>query len=123
MRSVLLAVTAALVLAAPGGAQGWHPSAVWLAQARCVHLHEGAWTANTGNGYFGGLQFAARTWLRVHGSPEPAFAHPGDPAYPFMASPQEQLHRAWLVWLGDGRSWRSWGAIGAACLHPLPTAP
>jgi hypothetical protein len=23
---------------------------------RCIHGHEGAWTANTGNGYYGGLQ-------------------------------------------------------------------
>src|SRR5262245_52918412 len=23
---------------------------------RCIHEHEGAWNANTGNGYFGGLQ-------------------------------------------------------------------
>jgi hypothetical protein len=25
-------------------------------QFRCIHRHEGAWTANTGNGYYGGLQ-------------------------------------------------------------------
>jgi hypothetical protein len=31
-----------------------HPPrlAAWL----CIHRHEGAWTANTGNGYYGGLQ-------------------------------------------------------------------
>jgi hypothetical protein len=23
---------------------------------RCIHEHEGAWNANTGNGYYGGLQ-------------------------------------------------------------------
>ena len=22
----------------------------------CIHSHEGAWDANTGNGYYGGLQ-------------------------------------------------------------------
>jgi hypothetical protein len=123
VRSVLLAVTAALVLSAPGGAQGWNPPASWLAQARCIHLHEGPWNANTGNGYFGGLQFAAQTWQRVHGSPQPAFAHPGDPSYPFAASPQEQLHRAWMVWLADGRTWRSWGAVGAACVRASTPAP
>jgi hypothetical protein len=32
-----------------------------------------------------------------------------------LASPQEQLRRAWLLWVADGRSWRSWGAVGAAC--------
>ena len=44
-----------------------------------------------------------------------AFAHPGDAAYPFSASVQEQLYRAWLVWKRDGGSWRAWGAVGAAC--------
>ena len=36
-------------------------------------------------------------------------------AYPFSASAQEQLYRAWLVWKRDGGSWRAWGAVGAAC--------
>jgi hypothetical protein len=27
---------------------------------QCIHRHEGAWTANTGNGYQGGLQMSAR---------------------------------------------------------------
>jgi hypothetical protein len=30
---------------------------VWLTSAfQCIHAHEGAWYANTGNGYYGGLQ-------------------------------------------------------------------
>ena len=121
MRFLLLAATAALVLAWPAAAHTTaKPSATWLAQARCVHLHEGPWNANTGNGYFGGMQFAPQTWLRVDGKPLPAFTHPGDRAFPFAASPQEQLHRAWLLWLKDGRSWRSWGAVGAACSSARP---
>lgn len=29
----------------------------WLERAfLCIHSHEGAWNANTGNGYYGGLQ-------------------------------------------------------------------
>ena len=123
MRSALLAVIAALAFAASGSAAAWQPTATWLAQARCIHLHEGPWTANTGNGYFGGMQFAPQTWLRLNGRREAAFAHPGDPAYPFTASPQEQLHRAWLLWLHDGRSWRSWGALGAQCSQKAPSGP
>ena len=115
MRVFGLAVLAALMLAASGSAQDAHPSAAWLVQAQCVHRLEGPWTANTGNGYFGGMQFAPQTWKRLHGSPTPAFLHPGDPAFPFSVSPHEQLQRAWLLWLADGRSWRSWGAAGAAC--------
>jgi len=118
MRPALLTGLVALVLAAPAAGAVGSPSAAWLAQARCVHLREGPWTANTGNGYFGGLQFAAKTWRGVGGKPDPAFKHPGDASYPFSASPEEQLYRAWLVWKGDGGTWRSWGAVGAACSSP-----
>lgn len=115
MRSQLLVGIAALTFVASAGAQSWNPSATWLAQARCVHVHEGPWTANTGNGYFGGMQFSAQTWKRVSGRPVAAFSHPGDPSFPFTVPPREQLHRAWLLWLRDGRTWRSWGAVGAVC--------
>src|SRR5438270_12913465 len=101
MRSVLLAAVAALAFAASGTAQGWNPPASWLAQANCIHVHEGPWDANTGNGYFGGMQFSPQTWKRVGGRIVPAFAHPGDPAFRFTVSAREQLHRAWLVWLKD----------------------
>ncbi len=33
-------------------------------QWRCIHEHEGAWDANTGNGYYGGLQMT--TWFQQH---------------------------------------------------------
>jgi hypothetical protein len=115
VRAFGLAVTAALMLAVSGSAQDGQPSAAWFVQAQCVHRLEGPWTANTGNGHFGGMQFSPQTWKRLHGSPAPAFLHPGDPAFPFSASPREQLRRAWLLWVADGRSWRSWGAAGAAC--------
>ncbi len=115
MRAALLTAVAALLLAAPASAAGWSPSADWLAQARCVHAKEGSWTANTANGYFGGFQFAAATWRRVGGKADAAFTHPGDPLYPFSASAQEQLYRAWLLWKRDGGTWRSWGGVGASC--------
>lgn len=102
-----------VVLPASAGTSGY--SAAWLAQARCVHAKEGPWTANTGNGYFGGLQFAAATWRRAGGAPQAAFAHPGNKRFPFRASMTEQLHRAWIVWKRDGGTWRSWGAVGASC--------
>ena len=115
MRPALAIGFAALVLALPTSAAPGSPSAVWLLQARCVHLQEGAWTANTGNGYYGGMQFMAQTWKRLGGTTDAAFAHPGDPAYPFHASRTEQLYRAWLLWKHDGGTWRAWGAVGASC--------
>ena len=115
MRAVLPLGFAALLLALPASAAEWSPSAAWLAQARCIHVREGPWAANTGNGYFGGMQFAAATWKRVGGRPDESFKHPGDPTYPFREPATEQLYRAWLVWTRDGGTWRSWGAAGATC--------
>jgi hypothetical protein len=115
VRAVLVTGFAALLLALPAAAGTSGYSAAWLAQARCIHVKEGPWSANTGNGYFGGMQFAKQTWIRVGGKADPAFAHPGEPGFPFRANAQEQLYRAWLVWKRDGGTWRSWGAVGTAC--------
>jgi resuscitation-promoting factor RpfA len=115
VRSVLIATVVALAFAAPGSGANWTPPAAWLVQAQCVHRHEAPWAANTGNGYFGGMQFSMQTWTRVKGAKVAAFKHPGDPSFPFTASQTEQLYRAWLLWKKDGGTWRSWGAVGAAC--------
>ena len=82
MRALGLAVIAALMLAASGSAPDTHPSAAWLVQAQCVHHLEGPWTANTGNGYFGGMQFSPQTWKRVHGAAKPAFQPSRRPRVP-----------------------------------------
>lgn len=85
----------------------------WYGQAMCIHSHEGAWNDNTGNGYFGGMQFLESTWSGVAGAHDDAFDHPGDQTnHPFAASPVEQLYRAWLVWRRDGQSWAEWGTRG-----------
>jgi hypothetical protein len=115
VRAVLVTGLAALALAASATAATSGYTAAWLAQATCVHLAEGPWSANTGNGYFGGMQFSAQTWLRVGGKPDPAFKHPGDPRYPFRAPVAEQMKRAWLLWKRDGSTWRSWGGVGRSC--------
>lgn len=95
----------------------WHAPAWWLAQAVCIHEHEGAWNDNTGNTYFGGLQFLASTWERAGGAHFAAFDHPGDARFPFTASIREQLHRAWITYRRDGDSWREWGTRAACRLR------
>jgi Transglycosylase-like domain len=115
VRLFALALAAAALVVPAALARDAQPPASWLAQAMCVHRHEGPWSANTGNGYFGGMQFAAATWRRMKGSPQPALRHPGDPAYPFAATQAEQLEVAWRVWLSSGRSWQAWGDVGALC--------
>lgn len=102
----------------------WHAPPWWLSQAVCIHGREGAWPSNTGNSYFGGMQFLEDTWHRAGGSHYPAFDHPGEKRYPFTASIREQLYRAWIIWdkgagrEGDGRgSWREWGTAAACGLR------
>ncbi len=72
----------------------------------CIHQHEGAFNANTGNGYYGGFQFLLGTWASVGGVTRPD-----------LATPREQLYRAWRVWLRDGHSWREWGTAGMCGLR------
>lgn len=86
----------------------WHAPRWWLPQAVCIHEHEGAWNANTGNGYFGGMQFLASTYRRVGGRSD---------GRADLDSPREQLYRAWLVWRQDGGSWHEWGTAGACGLR------
>ena len=67
MRLALSAVGVAALLAAGVVHAAWTPPDAWLAQARCVHQHEAPWSANTGNGYFGGLQMDYG-FMRTYGS-------------------------------------------------------
>ena len=85
-------------------------TAAWFAQALCIHSREGAWNAATGNGYEGGLQFLESTWRSVGGR-----AIGGH--WASVASPREQLLRAWLVWRRDGGSWAEWGTAGMCGLR------
>jgi hypothetical protein len=55
--------------------------ATWDLLAQCES--SGNWAANTGNGYYGGLQFSLATWQGYGGS---EFA-----AYPHQATRQEQI--------------------------------
>lgn len=64
----------------------------WDAIAHCES--HGNWKANTGNGYYGGLQFSSRTW-RTHGGGK--YASTAD-----KASRAEQIRVAEKVLRGQG---------------------
>jgi Transglycosylase-like domain/Peptidase family M23 len=72
--------------------------AVWDALAVCEA--RGNWSADTGNGYAGGLQFAPGTWRAYGGG-----AYAPSPA---GATREEQIAVAQLVLAGQG--WRAWPA-------------
>jgi hypothetical protein len=80
-------------MARRGGGDG-----VWDRLAQCES--SGDWQANTGNGYYGGLQFHPRTWRAFKPSGYPALAH--------KATPKQQIDVAKRVLATQG--WNAWPA-------------
>jgi LysM repeat protein len=68
---------------------------VWDQLAQCES--GGNWSINTGNGYYGGLQFSLSSWLAVGGS-----------GLPSDASREEQIMRAETLKASQG--WGAWPA-------------
>jgi outer membrane biosynthesis protein TonB len=71
---------------------------VWDRLAQCEAT--GNWSINTGNGYYGGLQFSLSSWRYVGGS-----------GYPHQASKAEQIKRAEMLLAKQG--WNAWPACSA----------
>ena len=71
---------------------------VWDKLAQCES--SGNWSINSGNGYYGGLQFSLSSWQFVGGS-----------GYPHQASKQEQINRAEKLLAIQG--WGAWPACSA----------
>ncbi len=70
---------------------------IWLKLADC-ESHKN-WKSDTGNGYYGGLQFSLGAWASVGGSGKPS-----------DASAEEQISRGKL--LQSRRGWGAWGGCG-----------
>ena len=89
-----LAVTAALAapLLAAGSANAASVS-TWDKVAQCES--SGNWSINTGNGYYGGLQFSLSTWDAYGGT---AYA-----TYPNQATKDQQIAVAERVLVHQGR--------------------
>ena len=71
---------------------------VWDKLAACES--GGNWSINTGNGYYGGLQFTQSSWSAVGGSGSPA-----------SASKAEQIKRAQILQSRQG--WGAWPACSS----------
>lgn len=71
---------------------------VWDRLAACES--GGNWAINTGNGYYGGLQFMLSTWQAVGGS-----------GYPHQNSREEQIKRAEILLARSG--WGQWPQCAA----------
>lgn len=71
---------------------------VWDKLARCEA--GGNWSINTGNGYYGGLQFTLGSWRAVGGT-----------GYPHQASREEQIARGQALQARQG--WGAWPACSS----------
>ncbi len=94
----LVALTAAGVAltAAPAHAAS---SATWDALAECES--SGNWHINTGNGYYGGLQFSLSSWQAVG----------GPPGLPSEHSRETQIQMG--IRLYEAQGWGAWPACTA----------
>ncbi|BDB44902.1 MULTISPECIES: transglycosylase family protein [Mycobacterium] len=85
--------------------------AEWDAVARCES--GGNWAINTGNGFYGGVQFAAGTWASHGGSQYAPSAQ--------MATKDQQIAVAERVLATQGRG--AWPVCGTALSGPSPRNP
>jgi hypothetical protein len=81
MEATLLPIAPRPVAAPAARVVTYDGDTVWDALAQCES--GGNWAINTGNGYYGGLQFSLATWQGYGGS---AYA-----AYPHQATREEQI--------------------------------
>ncbi len=76
-------------------------SGVWQALAQCES--GGNWSINTGNGYYGGLQFSASSWAAAGGTRYAALPH--------LATPAQQIATAEVLRSNGG--WGHWPACSS----------
>ncbi len=74
--SGLLAAGGAAVLLGPAAGTAQAEAVDWQAVAQCES--SGNWAADTGNGFYGGLQFKPSTWHEFGGVGSPAAASPAE---------------------------------------------
>lgn len=89
------AVAPRQIESAPAPADSGIAGGVWDRLAACES--GGRWNINTGNGFYGGLQFTLSSWQAVGGS-----------GYPHLASKSEQIARAEILQSRQG--WGAWPA-------------
>ena len=78
----------------------------WERLAHCES--RGNWAANTGNGYYGGLQFTHQTWLGYHGDEFANYPHEATREQQIIVAERLHAKRGWQPWPGCTRSfgWR-----------------
>jgi len=89
----LLAALGPLVVATPAEAASLR---TWNRLARCES--GGRWHINTGNGYYGGLQFSRSTWWAFGGRRFARWAHRATKAEQIRVAERVRRHQGWRAW-------------------------
>ena len=91
-----LAVVGAVAAGAPlvlAGTASAAPESAWDKLAQCES--GGNWSINTGNGYYGGIQFNARTWRAFGGTGMP---HQASKAQQIAVAERTLAAQGWNAW-------------------------
>lgn len=104
---LIAALAAAFVVSvvASAGETRYHDPGELMNAFQCIHRFEGAWDADTGNGYFGGLQMDA-TFERTYGREfVQAFGHASNwpPAVQMAVAIKGYLDRGFTPWPNTAR--------------------
>jgi LysM repeat protein len=121
-----LALVGALAAGAPlalSGTANAAPDSVWDRLAQCES--GGNWSINTGNGYYGGLQFNPRTWAAFGGSGMP---HQASRGQQIAVAERTLASQGWNAWpacsrkLGIRGHAAEPGSVRASAPAPAPAA-
>ncbi|MEW2397583.1 transglycosylase family protein [Streptomyces sp. NPDC046862] len=113
------ALLAPLGLLAAGGNAAAADSGVWDRIAQCES--GGNWHINTGNGYYGGLQFSASTWRAYGGTAYAATADQASKGQQIAVATKVQRAQGWGAWpTCSARAGASGGAPAAPSTGSAP---
>ncbi|MFJ2774212.1 transglycosylase family protein [Streptomyces sp. NPDC087300] len=110
---------APLALLAATGQAGAADSGVWDRIARCES--GGNWQTNTGNGYYGGLQFSAGTWRAYGGGAYASTADRASKAQQIAVAAKVQRAQGWGAWPTCAARAGAYGSAPSAAA-PVPKA-
>ncbi|MCK2237945.1 MULTISPECIES: transglycosylase family protein [unclassified Crossiella] len=122
-RTVARVVVAGAVIAAPMAVAGTASAASgvnWDALAKCES--GGRWNVNTGNGFYGGLQFDRGTWLSNGGGAYAPYAHQATREQQIAVAERLYAARKLQPWPSCGKKVGHGGGGGNAKPAPKPAA-
>ncbi|MER5223726.1 transglycosylase family protein [Streptomyces flaveus] len=115
------ALLAPLGLLAAGGNAAAADSGVWDRIAQCESGSN--WHINTGNGYYGGLQFSAATWRAYGGTAYASTADKASKAQQIAVATKVQRAQGWGAWPTCSSRAGASGSAPAASTPSTKAAP